>query len=209
MNKKTLISIIVLLILVIAGILAWIFWPKDLGWKTYTNDQYGYEIQYPSSLLGLNMTDPCEVYAHEEDYSSTLLTDNDAIQFAYQIYSPGLESFPFEDIKYIYFEICRINDNYKDLAYYAEDRGGEMQQLMFGKNNAVLVHMIGEKGTYHNMDSYFLEIDENMTIVLRYNYDAGINGDVPYLKNWQEKYLFENQKDIFDQMLSTFKFINQ
>jgi hypothetical protein len=209
MSKKILVPLISLLVVIIAGVLVWVFWPKDMGWKTYTNDNYGYEIQYPSNLLGITKED-CKINAIGEDGSLLSLIDDDAVQFAYEIYIPGNESFAMASVMGIIFEICRVDGDYRSLVSYAEPReGGDDSsiKIKIGKSNGILVP--GVVGVYQRTDSYFLEDADNTTLILRFSYDPGASGDVPYLKNWREKFLFENQKNIFNQMLSTFKLINR
>jgi hypothetical protein len=176
MNKKILVLIISILVIVIVGVLVWVFWPKDMGWKTYTNDNYGYEIQYPSNFNVLRAGD-------------TTIFSGEVLASRYQ------ESNTEESIKLLVLEEYTSLDDWTSLQSsndYDYPAGG-LTMVTDKEINGILFRevKICDSGCSVKLGT-----------VLPNN--AGILS----IELFIEGLLYYDAEGIFNNMLSTFKFIN-
>jgi len=171
---------------------------ETTDWQTYKDELYGYEIKYPPDLLQLNKFS-CEIPISPEE----VVADNQAVNFSH--------TFPFEygddkgdshsTLTDISVWICVVEGNYKDLAsyYYA----GLENPIVLADQRGFKVEM-GARGA--GAEVYYLEKDINSTLVISFYYtrpvfQAGLEAEEDYIP-------YEEQKEIFNHILSTFRFIN-
>lgn len=165
--------------------------PKDeaAGWQTYRNEEHGFEIKYPSGFIfsseGANFVQ--QTMDKGEQVSGTVQPSYDTI-----IFSDGNNELGRIEIFHKYAEDI-IEENYKDKGYLylfgpCDVRWG-FQPEVFSLNSINSVNLLTVKGKSQE------DVSQNC------NYLKNSDGNLIVLSDKDYK------PDIFNQILSTFKFI--
>jgi hypothetical protein len=110
-------------------------------------------------------------------------------------------------LRHVGLEVCSIDYNYQKIASYDNLGLDDFKEINIAGHKGFFVKDMG-KGSQQIMDSYFLDNGDAGTIILRFNYDLEYTDYAPDFQNRTEKFIYENRGEIFQQILSTFKFIN-
>jgi len=181
MPKTTIVALFCLIgIIIIVGFLIWQFWPNSVApsltdetadWKTYTNQEYGFEIKYPLDWQIVSGTSSAYVEFSKDDKEQP------------EFILPGDKKVPAN------YEIRVDIDNISNVKDYSDAK----KVVIAGKNG-----LQWEEGAAPSSGPATLtEIGNNNKFYI-ISYSASANEDT------HKKFI-----DIYDKMLSTFKFINQ
>jgi hypothetical protein len=198
MNKKTLILIICLLVIAIAGAFAWVFWPKEKEsskpslvlwketdiWNTFQDEDFGFEIKYPNDFYFETDKSSNEIY-----FKNQKDKDNPSAGCEFHI---SMEPNPLEKTPEKWF-----TDN-STKAEFATDEQEKSGKLYFNSDQAQLQRII-----INGIDA------------LKFYQIGGYPNDWINVLMENNTYMFEityfpncSETERFEQMLSTFKFIN-
>jgi len=165
-------------------------------WKTYKNEKQGYQIKYPPDLLQQSEFS-CRVPVSEEEVAAS-----QAIRFSHEF------AFEYYDAKGDFHssltdmsvQICVVEGDHEDLASYY--RGGLENPVIIAGRKGFKIEM-GAEGA--GAEVYYLEKEEDITLEIGFHFHTPLF-DLR-LKNEKEFIRLEKQRQIFDQMLSSFSFL--
>ena len=195
MIKKIVLGIIVLILVGFGGFFAYdkVFAPKTpvqtvdptAGWKTYTNNDYGFELKYPEYIFpDYNQPSAVEVDCNSSNFPAQCPNPSD-IQTKIRDFNPNTQPLDFQPV---------VNENNIKfcLAGVAEGAAGTTYKNYFyltAKNNKCLI--IKMTVPYPNCQNY-LPLDE---------------GNTEQEKNYNNCLILNQQKPKdLEEIISTFKF---
>lgn len=207
MNKKLLIiGLIVIGIVLIGGILAWQYWgesqkDKTVSWKTYWNEEYNFEVQYLKSwyiykdtighiVISTFAQDKYEKYFGTDEHTKLGKNSGAILMMGYSK-DKSIEA-KIESIKQnIKEKVCGVSmECEKFIAEETNVDGKKSYRIYYSYYESSIMY---EKGTH----IIYLFLDKNGEGVFQFEGDfAG--------EDWK---IYEKYGEEFDQMLSTFKFI--
>ena len=166
-------------------------------WKTYQNEEFGFEIEYPSALYffdcSKNFYEPNPLHVHFTPY----VEDN--------CNTPGKAMASV-------ISISTVKDFNKNNIISLLDKKIKEEKIIIGNKSAVKIsgdrEVTGDEGEkissapIRKMVYTIIPFKNNISIQISYNRIASIKNDINGF------YVGENLSKIYNQMLSTFKFIN-
>ncbi len=171
---------------------------ESTNWKTYTNEEQGYEIKYPADLLEQSEFS-CRIPISEKE----VVVGSHAVRFFHE--------FPFDyyDLKGdshssltdISVGICIVEGDYKDFAGYYGDYGLGNPVTIAGRKGFKIE--MGAEG--EGAEVYYLEKEEGIASEIAFFFHPPFFDS--RLADQKEYIPFEKQKQIFAQMLSSFRFL--
>ena len=174
--------------------------PEDetANWKIYINEEQGYEIKYPADLLEQSEFS-CRIPISEGE----VVVGSHAIRFFHEL------PFEYYDLKGDFHSsltdisvgICIVEGDYRDFASYYGDYGLQNPIIIAGRTGFKIE--MGAEG--EGAEVYYLEKEGGIALEITFLFHT------PFfdlrLEDQKEYIPFEKQKQIFEQMLSSFRFL--
>ena len=168
-------------------------------WQTYRNPKYGFEVNYPGDILQFSKK-PCGAIATAYGDGEEVLVDGDAIYLTKSVTHEDEQlgkKISFDEFE---IQICFFQKNYQDIAYnFLTDSSGFGLTPVSVDSHKALFTTIPDENSNHVL--YYVAKNQNSVFVLHF---ASHFEDLPMVIVTP----IQKRKELFDQILSTFKFIN-